>query len=397
MIIMPKTRGFICTTAHPKGCAQNVIEQMDYIKKQEKIKGPKKVLIIGASTGYGLASRITAAFGAGADTLGVFFEKPASGSRTATAGWYNSVAFEKKAKEAGLYSKSLNGDAFSKEMKEQAIELIKKDLGEVDLMIYSLAAPKRVNSVTGEFNNSVIKPIGKAYSSKTVNFHSGEISKITIDPANESEIKQTIAVMGGEDWEDWIQALHSAGVLAKGVTTVAYSYIGPQITHAVYREGTIGKAKDHLEAAARTINSLLTELDGKAFVSINKALVTQSSSAIPVVPLYISILYDVMKRKEIHENCIEQMYRLFTDFLYADALYLDDLGRIRIDDLEMRRDVQDEVLDLWGKINSENISSFSDIEGYREDFFKLFGFGHKNIDYKEDVQVDIDSVSIKRL
>lgn len=389
MIIEPKTRGFICTTAHPKGCAQNVLDQINYVKKQEKIDGPKKVLVIGASTGYGLASRITAAFGAGADTLGVYFERPASGNRTATAGWYNSVAFEEEAKKAGLYAKSLNGDAFSNELKEQTIEIIKEDLGKIDLVIYSLASPRRVSPITGETYNSVLKPIGKPYSNKTVDFHNGEVSDVTIEPATESEINDTIAVMGGEDWRMWMEALKSSGVLSDGVVTVAYSYIGPELTHAVYRDGTIGKAKNHLESTANSMNELLSELNGRAFVSVNKALVTQASSAIPVVPLYISILYKIMKEKGIHEGCIEQMYRLFKDFLYVDSINLDERGRIRVDDLEMREDVQVEVSNLWAKINSENINSLSDIEGYREEFFKLFGFGYPNIDYKEDVEINI--------
>ncbi|MFZ5989633.1 MAG: enoyl-ACP reductase FabV [Bacillota bacterium] len=390
MIIKPKTRGFICTTAHPEGCAQNVQEQINYVRDQGPIKGPKRVLVIGASTGYGLASRIVSAFGAGADTIGVFFEKPASDNRTASAGWYNTAEFEKKANEAGLYSRSINGDAFSDKIKEQTIEMIKKDLGKVDLVVYSLASPRRVHPKTGETLNSVLKPIGKAFTNKTIDFHSGEVSDVTISPANEDEIKQTIAVMGGEDWEMWIQALQSAGVLANGVTTVAYSYIGPEITYAVYREGTIGKAKDHLESTSKIISERLKELDGRAFVSVNKALVTQSSSAIPVVPLYISLLYKVMKEKGIHEGCIEQIYRLFADGLYSNSLALDDLGRIRIDDLEMREDVQKEVLTLWEKVNTENVNSLSDIEGYRDEFFKLFGFGFKNIDYNEDVNIIVD-------
>ncbi|MCX7921467.1 MAG: trans-2-enoyl-CoA reductase family protein [Clostridia bacterium] len=389
MIIKPKTRGFICTTAHPEGCAQNVQEQIDYVRKQGLIKGPKKVLVVGASTGYGLASRIVAAFGAGADTIGVFFEKSASDNRTATAGWYNTAAFEKKANEAGIYSKSINGDAFSDKIKEETIELIKRDLGKVDLVVYSLASPRRIHPVTGESFNSVLKPIGKDFTNKTVNFHNGEVSEITIEPANEDEINQTVAVMGGEDWDMWMQALQNAGVLADGVTTVAYSYIGPEITHAVYREGTIGRAKDHLEATAKTIVDNLKDIGGRAFVSVNKALVTQSSSAIPVVPLYISLLYKVMKENGTHEGCIEQMYRLFADRLYTDSLELDEVGRIRVDDLEMKGDVQEEVAVLWNKVSSENINAISDIEGYREDFFKLFGFGFANIDYNEDVDVNV--------
>lgn len=390
MVIKPKTRGFICTTAHPAGCAQNVQEQIDYIRKQGRVDGPKKVLVIGASTGYGLASRIAAAFGAGAATIGVFFEKPASDNRTASAGWYNTAAFEKKAKEAGLYCKSINGDAFSDKIKEDTIELIMKDLGQVDLVVYSLASPRRIHPKTGETFNSVLKPLGKPFTNKTVDFHTGEVTDVTIQPANEEEIRQTVAVMGGEDWEMWIQALLNAGALAEGVTTVAYSYIGPEVTHAVYREGTIGRAKDHLESTAKALTEQLKGLGGKAYVSVNKALVTQSSSAIPVVPLYISILFKIMKAKGTHEGCIEQMYRLFDDFLYSNRLVLDEAGRIRIDDLEMRDEIQTQVSAAWEKVTTENMSALADLDGYREDFFKLFGFGFANIDYDADVDIMVD-------
>lgn len=389
MIIKPKARGFICITAHPEGCAQNVQEQIDYVRKQSPIVGPKKVLVIGASTGFGLASRIVSAFGAGAATIGVFFERPATDNRTATAGWYNTAAFERKAKEAGVYSKSINGDAFSDEIKKRTIEIIKEDLGQIDMVIYSLASPRRTHPITGENFNSVIKPIGKPYTNKTVDFHTGKVTEVTIQPAAEDEIRQTVAVMGGEDWEMWIHSLQEAGVLANGATTVAYSYIGPEITHAVYREGTIGRAKDHLEASAKAINSKLKGTGGRAFVSVNKALVTQSSSAIPVVPLYISLLYKVMKKKGIHEGCIEQMVRLFADHLYSNSLALDTVGRIRVDDLEMREDVQQEVSSLWKEVNTENINVISDIEGYREEFFKLFGFGFATIDYDKDTDPNV--------
>lgn len=395
MIVKPKTRGFICTTAHPVGCEQNIREQINYVKKQEQIKGPKKVLIIGASTGYGLASRIVSTFGAGADTIGVFFEKPPSKKRTGTAGWYNMAAFERMAHEAGTYSKSLNGDAFSNEMKQQTIDLIKKDLGQVDLVIYSLASPRRIHPETGEKFNSVIKPIDSAFTNKTIDFHSGEVSEVTIQPADEEEVKQTIAVMGGEDWQMWMDSLQNAGVLAEGVVTAAYSYIGPSITHEIYREGTIGRAKDHLESTAKLISDRLKGLNGRAFVSVNKALVTQSSSAIPVVPLYISLLYKVMKEKKIHEGCIEQIYRLFADRLYSNSLPLDDHGRIRIDDLEMREDVQKEVLTLWEKVHTENVDTVTDIKGYRDDFFKLFGFRFDTIDYEKDVEINCDILGLE--
>ena len=384
MIIKPKTRGFICTTAHPEGCSQHVQEQIDYVKGKGPVNGPKKVLVIGASTGYGLASRISAAFGAGAATIGVFFEKPSSDNRTASTGWYNTAAFEKKALEAGLYAKSINGDAFSDKIKEETISLIKKDLGKVDLVVYSLASPRRTHPTTGETFNSVIKPIGKPFTNKTIDFHTAQVSDITIQPATEDEIRQTLAVMGGEDWEMWMKALQDSDVLAEGVTTVAYSYIGPSITHAIYKEGTIGKAKDDLEVSSKKIAASLKELGGRAYISVNKALVTQSSSAIPVVPLYISLLYKVMKEKKLHEGCIEQMYRLFAERLYSDKLPLDEAGRIRIDDLEMIPEIQAEVADLWERVNNDNIYELSDIIGYREEFFKLFGFGFSNIDYELD-------------
>ncbi len=385
MIIQPKIRGFICTTAHPQGCAAHVREQIDYVKSRGSVAGPKKVLVIGASSGFGMASRIAAAFGAGADTIGVFFERPAAENRTASGGWYNSVAFEKAARAEGLFAESVNGDAFSNEIKQQTIDLIKAHLGQVDLVVYSLASPRRTHPVSGESFSSVIKPIGSSYTNKTVNTQTNEVTQVTIEAADEEEIRQTVAVMGGEDWSMWIDALDRAGVLAPHATTVAFSYIGPEITHAIYREGTIGRAKDDLEAYAHKLNARLQSGGGKAFVSVNKALVTQSSSAIPVVPLYISLLYKVMKSKGLHEGCIEQMYRLFSEELYSGkAPNTDSEGRIRIDDLEMREDVQAEVGRLWEQVDSGNLAELSDIEGYRRDFLKLFGFGMEGVDYDAD-------------
>lgn len=395
MIIQPKFRGFICTTAHPAGCSRQVMDQIEYVKSQPSIQGPKKVLVIGASTGYGLASRIAAAFGAGADTIGVFFERPSSRNRTATAGWYNTAAFEQAAHEAGLKAFSINGDAFSKEIKQETIDLIKNEFGQVDLVVYSLASPRRTHPETGEVFSSVLKPIGQAYSNKTVDFHTGKVSEISIEPATEEEIRHTVAVMGGEDWQMWIDALEEAGVLADGVTTIAYSYIGPKITHPIYREGTVGKAKDDLERTAHQLDTQLKKRGGRAFVSVNKAVVTQSSSAIPVVPLYISILFKVMKEKGVHEGCIEQMYRLFAQDLYAGSeVNVDEAGRIRVDDLEMREDVQEAVLAAWNQVESENLPAISDIEGYRRDFFKLFGFETEGIDYEADVDPDVKIASL---
>jgi len=399
MIIQPRTRGFICLTAHPDGAHQAVKNQIEYVKSKGEIKnGPKKVLVIGASTGFGLSSRIAAAFGSGASTIGVFFEKPASEGKMGTAGWYNSAAFEKETHAAGLYAKSINGDAFSDEVKKETIELIKKDLGQVDLVVYSLASPRRTHPKTGVAYASVLKPIGQPFTNKTVDFHTGVVSDITINPVeNDEDIANTIAVMGGEDWKFWIEDLKAAGVLAEGVKTVAYSYIGPELTFPIYRNGTIGQAKNDLEATVPVLNDLLKDLNGKSYVSVNKALVTQSSSAIPVVPLYISLLYKVMKAKGTHEGTIEQMQRLFADRLYTEngEVALDEAGRIRVDDWEMADDVQAEVAKLWDETTTENLSEISDIEGYRKEFFNLFGFELDGIDYEKDANENVQVPSIE--
>lgn len=391
MIIKPKIRGFICTTAHPEGCAHHVGEQIAYVKGAKPLKGTKKALIIGASTGYGLASRIVASFGCEADTIGVFYERPASEDRTATAGWYNTAAFEDAAREAGYFAESINGDAFSDDVKKQTIELIKSKFGgKVDLVVYSVASPRRTHPQTGESFSSVLKPIGKAYTNKTVHVQTGSVTEVTIEPANEEEVRQTVAVMGGEDWSMWIDALNEAGVLAEGVTTLAYSYIGPDITQPVYREGTIGRAKDHLEATAHQLTEKLADLRGQAFVSVNKGLVTQSSSAIPVVPLYISILYKVMKDKGLHEGCIEQMYRMF-ERLYAEGpVATDEQGRIRLDDWEMLDEIQQAVSASWTDVDSDNLAALGDLEGYRNDFLHLFGFGFDSaIDYDAETNPNV--------
>jgi enoyl-[acyl-carrier protein] reductase/trans-2-enoyl-CoA reductase (NAD+) len=382
MIIEPRMRGFICLTSHPKGCEKNVLNQIDYVKSKGKIAGAKKVLVIGASTGFGLASRITSAFGSDAATIGVFFEKAPAEGKTASPGYYNSLAFEAAAKDAGLYAKSINGDAFSNEVKAQTIDLIKADLGQVDLVIYSLASPVRQHPVTGVLHRSVLKPIGDTFSDKTVDFHTGNVSEVTITPCNEEDIANTVAVMGGEDWQMWMDALLSAGVLAEGAMTVAYSYIGPKVTEPVYRKGTIGMAKDHLESTAFKITEDLAKIGGKAFVSVNKALVTQASSAIPVIPLYISLLYKIMKAKGTHEGCIEQIQRLFSARLYTNgSIPVDEKGRIRIDDWEMDEAVQKEVAELWKGATTENLPSIGDLNGYKSDFLNLFGFGFDGVDY----------------
>jgi enoyl-[acyl-carrier protein] reductase/trans-2-enoyl-CoA reductase (NAD+) len=396
MIIEPRMRGFICLTSHPEGCDRNVLNQINYTKSKGDINGPKKVLVIGASTGFGLASRITSAFGSQASTIGVFFEKPAAEGKPASPGWYNSAAFEKYAHKAGLYAKSINGDAFSNEIKQQTIDLIKKDLGQIDLVVYSLASPVRTNPNTGITHKSVLKPIGSTFSNKTVDFHTGIVSDISIEPCNDDDIKNTIAVMGGEDWEMWIDALKNENLLSPKAMTIAYSYIGPSLTEAVYRKGTIGRAKDDLEATAFKISEKLSSIDGKAFVSVNKALVTQASSAIPVIPLYISLLYKTMKEAGIHEGCIEQIQRLFKDRLYSgNTIPVDEKGRVRIDDWEMREDIQAKVAELWIKATTDTLGALGDLEGYKSDFYNLFGFKVGDVDYNNDVNelVNVPSLS----
>jgi enoyl-[acyl-carrier protein] reductase/trans-2-enoyl-CoA reductase (NAD+) len=395
MIIEPRMRGFICLTAHPAGCEQNVKNQIAYVQSKGSIDGPKRVLVIGASTGFGLASRITSAFGSNAATLGVFFEKAPAEGKTASPGWYNSAAFEKEATKAGLYAKSINGDAFSNEVKQQAIDLIKADMGQIDLVIYSLASPVRMHPGTGVLHRSTLKPIGGTFSNKTVDFHTGNVTQVSIEPANQEDIDNTVVVMGGEDWSMWMNALKDANVLAEGATTVAYSYIGPEVTEAVYRKGTIGQAKDHLEATAFEISKDLASLNGKAYVSVNKALVTQASSAIPVIPLYISLLYKIMKAEGIHEGCIEQIQRLYQQRLYTgQAVPTDDKGRIRIDDWEMREDVQAKVAALWKESTTESLPEIGDLAGYKQDFLNLFGFGFEGVDYLADANEMVQVPSI---
>lgn len=395
MIIEPRTRGFICLTSHPVGCAQNVKNQIDYVTSKGKIDGAKKVLIIGSSTGFGLASRITSAFGSDASTIGVFFDKPATPNRPGSPGFYNTAAFEEEAHKAGLYAKSINGDAFSNEIKEQVVNLIKQDLGQIDLIIYSLASPVRTHPVSGKRFKSVLKPIGENFINKTVDFHTGKVSEISINPAEGEDIENTVTVMGGEDWKMWMDALQEANVLAEGVKTVAYSYIGPEVTKPVYRNGTIGAAKDDLEAKAFTITDALKAINGNAYVSVNKALVTQASSAIPVIPLYISLLYKIMKEEGIHEGCIEQIQRLYSQRLYTDDLSLDEKGRIRVDDWEMRDDIQSKVVKLWESATTENLSEIGDLEGYSNDFYNLFGFKVPGVDYAKDVNEMVSIPSIQ--
>jgi enoyl-[acyl-carrier protein] reductase/trans-2-enoyl-CoA reductase (NAD+) len=382
MIIHPKVKGFICTTAHPVGCAANVNEQIQFVKSQAPIaNAPKRVLVLGASTGYGLASRITAAFGCGASTIGVFFEKPAAGKRTASAGWYNSVAFQNAAEKAGLYSKNINGDAFSNAVKAKTIELIKADWGQVDLVINSVASPRRQHPDTGVVYSSTLKPIGKTIVQTGLDTDREVIKEFTREPATQEEINDTVIVMGGDDWERWLQALGAAGVLAPGCKTTSYTYLGDSITRAIYWDGTIGAAKKDLDRAAATLRAKGID----ATVSSLKAVVTQSSAAIPVLPLYQALLFKVMKQDGSHEGSIEQIYRLFTECLYSANPRRDDAGRNRVDDREMRREVQGAVEKLWPQVTTENLNTISDFRGYRAEFLNLFGFGVPGIDYDADI------------
>ncbi len=386
MIIKPRVRGFMCVTTHPVGCETNVREQIDYVKAQGAIEnGPKKVLVIGSSTGYGLASRISAAFGSGAATLGIFFEKEGTEKKPGTAGWYNSAAFHKFAEAEGLYAKSINGDAFSDEIKQKTIAQIKEDLGQVDLVVYSLAAPRRQHPKTGEIYNSTLKPIGKAVSQRGVNTDKEVIETVTLPEASQEDIDNTVAVMGGEDWQMWIDALDEAGVLADGAKTTAYTYLGERITWDIYWHGTIGQAKKDLDKRVVDIRQRLAAKGGDARVSVLKAVVTQASSAIPIMPLYLSLLFKVMKADGSHEGCIEQVYGLFRNSLYSDAPVLDDEGRLRADGLELRDEIQQAVAEAWDQVTTENLHDLTDFAGYKHEFLKLFGFDIDGVDYDADV------------
>ncbi|OOE77098.1 enoyl-ACP reductase FabV [Salinivibrio sp. ML290] len=400
MIIKPKIRGFICTTTHPVGCEANVKEQIDYTKAQGPIaNAPKRVLVVGASSGYGLSSRIAAAFGGGAATIGVFFEKPGTEKKPGTAGWYNSAAFDKFAKQEGLYSKSLNGDAFSHEAKQKTIELIKQDLGQIDMVVYSLASPVRKLPDSGELVRSSLKPIGETYTSTAVDTNKDEIIEASVEPATEQEIQDTVTVMGGEDWELWINALNDAGVLAEGCKTVAYSYIGTELTWPIYWEGALGKAKMDLDRAANALNQTLAAKGGSANVAVLKSVVTQASSAIPVMPLYIAMVFKKMREEGVHEGCMEQIYRMFTQRLYqADGSEpeVDSERRLRLDDLELREDIQQHCRDLWPQITTENLTELTDYNEYKAEFLKLFGFGVEGVDYDADVspvvEFDVENI-----
>ncbi len=396
MIIEPKIRGFICTAAHPQGCHQHVLQQQRYITQQARFHGPKNALVVGASTGYGLASRLALGFGANTQTIGVFFEKAAQGKRTATAGWYNTAAFERLAAEQQLYAKSVNGDAFSDEVKQQVAELIRRDFGQLECLVYSLASPRRQHPDSGELLSSVLKPIAKSYSNKTVDPMTGVVKDVSMEPATQDEVDNTVAVMGGDDWQRWVDFLQAEGLLAEGFTTVGYSYIGPELTYPIYTHGTIGQAKAHMQQTADQLHEKLQTLDGQAWLSVNKALVTQSSSAIPVVPLYMSILFKVMQEQGTNEHCIEQMHRLFADHLYSgDTIKADDQRRIRLDDLEMLPEVQQQVAATWSKVNSENIHQLSRLDLYQRDFHRLFGFEFDEVDYSADVDPAVSIPSLE--
>ncbi|HEY9051538.1 MAG TPA: enoyl-ACP reductase FabV [Gammaproteobacteria bacterium] len=397
MVIKPKVRGFICITTHPVGCEAHVKEQIAVVKKDGPIaNGPKKVLVIGASTGYGLAARIAAAFGSDASTIGVFLEKPGTEKKPGSAGWYNSAAFDKAAKAAGLYAKSFNGDAFSHEMKAKVVETIKKDLGEVDLVVYSLASPVRKMPDSGEVVRSALKPIGEVYRSRAIDTNKDVLIEAEIEPANDEEIANTITVMGGQDWELWMKTLHDGGVLADGVKTVAFGYIGTDITWPIYWHGTLGKAKEDVDRAAKDIKKSLSDVHGQANVAVLKSVVTQASAAIPVMPLYISTSFKVMKQLGIHEGCIEQLNRLYRTQLFKDKPHLDEANRYRLDDWELRDDVQQACRDIMPKVTDDNLFELTDYKNYKDEFLKLFGFGIDGVDYEADVnpEVSFDVVEV---
>jgi len=399
MIIKPKIRGFICTTTHPTGCSANIAQQIAFTKAQPKLKdAPKNVLVIGSSSGYGMPSRISAAFGGGANTIGIFFEKAPTERKTGTAGYYNSAAFDKAAKAEGLYSKSFNGDAFSHEAKAKVIAAIKEDLGQIDLIIYSLAAPVRKLPDSGEVIRSCLKPIGETYTSTAIDTNKDKIIEASIEPATQQEIDDTVTVMGGEDWELWVDTLHEAGVLTDDCKTVAYSYIGTELTWPIYWDGALGKAKEDLDRAASALNQKLGKTGGQANVAVLKSVVTQASSAIPVMPLYISMAFKVMKEHGLHEGCMDQVFRLFSSKLYngGEAIELDDKNRIRLDDWELRDDIQQACREIWPQVTSENLFDLTDYAGYKKEFLQLFGFEVDGVDYDQEVDtlVDFDVIDI---
>ena len=392
MIIKPRIKGFVCITSHPTGCLENIRDQINHAKENliSEPKKPKRVLVIGASTGYGLSSRVSAAFSAGAETLGVYFERPPKEDKPASAGFYNSMAFQKFSREAGICAVDVNGDAFSQECKDEVIKKA-KEMGQFDLVIYSLASPRRTDPTDGQTYRACLKPIGSVYKNKTLDTDKKEVKEVVINPASEAEIESTEKVMGGDDWTLWTKRLLEEDLLAQGCINIAYSYIGPQVTQPIYRNGTIGRAKEHLENCAHDLNVLLeSKVSGRSFVSVNKAVVTQASSAIPVVPLYVSILFKIMRQAGSHEGCIEQTARLFSDFLFSDTdqIKVDASGRIRLDDLEMKDDIQQEIIKLWPQVDSSNLNNLTAFEEYQTEFLKLFGFAHPRVNYLEDIDLE---------
>jgi enoyl-[acyl-carrier protein] reductase/trans-2-enoyl-CoA reductase (NAD+) len=396
MIVKPRIRGFICTTAHPSGCAAHVQEQIDYVRAQnggQQLQGVRNALVLGCSGGYGLSSRIAAAFGCGAATLGVSFEKQPAAGKTATAGWYNNVAFEDAAASAGLYAKTIDGDAFSDAIKQQVIDTLRADMGKIDLLVYSLAAPVRQHPRTGELHRSAIKPLGEALHIKSVHVDRGEVIEVDLEPATPDEVANTVAVMGGEDWEFWIDALREADLLADGFRTVAFTYIGTELTWPIYWEGTLGKAKEDLDRAASAITGRIGDIGGEARVAVLKAIVSQASAAIPVVPLYVALLFRVMKDMGLHEDCMAHIYRMFATQLCAGAsMRLDDVGRIRMDDVELREEIQQAVRERWVEVSTDNLAELGDLTGFREDFLRIFGFGIDGVDYEADVDPTLGRV-----
>jgi enoyl-[acyl-carrier protein] reductase/trans-2-enoyl-CoA reductase (NAD+) len=393
MIIKPKIWNNICVTAHPLGCAAQVRSQINYVKRKGKIEGPKNTLVIGASNGYGLAARIVSTFNCGSATIGVAYEHPGKERRPATAGWYNTESFKAEAQKEGYPAWNVNGDAFSEEIKTEVVELIKEKLGQVDFLVYSIAAFRRIDPVTGEIYSSAVKPIGEKFTAKTVDFLTGKVSHVTAQPSTEKEIVQTIKVMGGEDWILWTKRLFQENLIKNGFLTIAFSYVGAEFTKAIYRDGTIGRAKKDLESKADEINRLIASVNGKAIISVNKALITRASAVIPAVPLYIALLYKVMKEKHLHEGCIQQICRLYHHVLFTGKdPKTDSMGRIRMDDWEMREDVQQAVSDLWKMVETENldnIEDLGDIKGLREEFLRHHGFGMPGVDYNREVELDI--------
>jgi enoyl-[acyl-carrier protein] reductase/trans-2-enoyl-CoA reductase (NAD+) len=389
MIIEPRIRNNICVNAHPLGCAAQVKAQIDYVKLRDKVDSPKRVLVLGASNGYGLAARIVSTFSSGASTIGVGLEKSGTAHRTATAGWYNIESFKREALKEGYPAWNINGDAFSEDTKSEVIKLIENHLGQIDLLVYSIAAPRKMDPVSGELYSSVIKPIKQQFTAKTLDFLNGKVSEIAAEPATAEEIDHTIKVMGGEDWKLWIKQLSNHGLLADHFLTIAFSYIGSHYTKAIYRDGTMGRAKKDLEKKAIQIDNLLAPIDGSAIISVNKALITRASAVIPAVPLYIALLYKIMKEKKLHEGCIQQMYRLYHDLLFSGSPpKVDNKGRLRLDDWEMREDVQKEVAKLWEGATTENLKNVADIKGLREEFLRHHGFGMSGVDYTRDIQPD---------